>query len=248
MTDLTKQLGAILRDAAQDPSLDPWERLAAGELDDAGRAELERLAATDPEAKQKWDLFRPLDGAEQARIVAAVSRGASASSRAPGDVVLGPWLRRITFAALPIAAAAGVAFWLMQSSVAPLAAYNMVASGGVATQRGEAREPSALRVQEGARIELILRPAVSVGRDVVAYAFHASPALRHWPAETEISDDGAVRLVGSATPLVGSNELVVVIGRSTVLSSVAEAESRAQRGESGRGWQVLRQPLTTIAP
>jgi hypothetical protein len=72
---------------------------------------------------------------------------------------------------------------------------------------------------------------------IVARAFLVrGDALLPWPGDLELSPQGSVRIVDSATKLIGATELRLVVARSP-----GDAEARARGSEtSGRGWRVLR--------
>jgi hypothetical protein len=129
------------------------------------------------------------------------------------------YARRTLLLATPaLGAAAAALIFTRGRGGAPLPAYTMSLTGGVASLRGDApagAEP--LQLAEGSRVELRLRPEHPVaagGVEVQLYWSRAGQQVR-WTATTEISDQGAVRVIGPAPrPLgAGDGELVVLIGR-----------------------------------
>jgi hypothetical protein len=128
--------------------------------------------------------------------------------------------RRTLLLATPAlgAAAAAALIFTRGRGGAPLPAYTMSLTGGVASLRGDAPaggEP--LPLAEGSRVELRLRPEHPIaagGVEVQLYWSRAGQQVR-WTATTEMSDQGAVRVIGPAPrPFgAGDGELVVRIGR-----------------------------------
>jgi hypothetical protein len=113
----------------------------------------------------------------------------------------------------------------------PLPAYTMQLSGGVASVRGEApvgQQP--LQLTEGSRVELHLRPERPIaagGLDVQLYWARGGQQVR-WSATTELSAQGAVRVVGPASRPFGpgEGELVVVVGRPGGVAQTLRAPVR----------------------
>jgi hypothetical protein len=130
------------------------------------------------------------------------------------------YARRTLLLATPAlgAAAAATLVFTRGRRGAPLPAYTMALTGGVASLRGDApagAEP--LPMAEGSRVELRLRPEhpIAAGSlEVQLYWSRAGQQVR-WAATPEISAQGAVRVIGLAPrPFgAGDGELVVLIGR-----------------------------------
>jgi hypothetical protein len=128
--------------------------------------------------------------------------------------------RRTLLLATPAlgAAALGLLF-LRGGDSGPLPAYTMQLSGGVASVRGDAPETGArpLELAEGSRVELRLRPErpIDAGGVAVQLFWTRGTSQLRWFATTEISPQGAVRIVGSAPRPFGpgEGELVVTVGR-----------------------------------
>jgi hypothetical protein len=129
------------------------------------------------------------------------------------------YARRTLLLMTPALGAAAMGLMLARGSgEAPLPAYTMQLSGGVASVRGEtspAQQP--LQLTEGSRVELRLRPERPIaagGVDVQLHWARGGQQVR-WSATTEMSPQGAVRVVGAAPrPFgAGDGELVVVVAR-----------------------------------
>jgi hypothetical protein len=193
-------------------------RLSARQAEDEQRPLPPELTAPAPAATRQHL-------ANQALAALAPERVAEAD-RSPG---LRSWVqrlyaRRTLLLVTPAlgAAAVGLMFARGRGS-APLPAYTMQLSGGVASVRGEppAGQPTVgarpLTLAGGSRVELLLRPEHPIaagGVDVQLYWARGGQQVR-WSATTEMSPQGALRVVGTAPrPFgAGEGELVVVVGR-----------------------------------
>lgn len=242
------------------------ERLARGELAPARLAQLELQSETDRELRLALEAFRPLGAAALDRISERVASGGAASG--PREVLGAPSgepasregvpersararsrARRIGAAAPLLAAAAALLLWLQRPAIAPLGEYRVEVAGALAESRGPAsprdgREPARLRVLPGARLELVVRPAVAGSTAVDAHVFIESAGERR-PVEAAVarSGSGSLRL-SLQLPASGLGDLVVIVARTGVApSSFADA-----RGERGLGWQRFRFALVDASP
>ncbi len=239
--------------------LDPhWERLCAGELAADEEAELSALAAASDEAREAYEAFRPLDADFRARVVLALrdqARGERpAPATEPGETgqrarVL-PFARRRLWLGGSIAAAAAVAaIVLLVPGPAPLLPrYVATLEGGVREIRSAspAGEAAVRAFAPGGRFELVLTPATGVVGQVEARLFlERSGELRGLEVHPEISESGAVRIVGEIgreVPITpGDWTLWAVVGRRGKLPGAGELRSYLGVGEARqRHWVLAR--------
>ncbi|HSP78024.1 MAG TPA: hypothetical protein VLQ93_05820, partial [Myxococcaceae bacterium] len=230
---LLEELGRVARERQHAERLDPrWESLAEGELSDAEREELERLAREEPAAAEAYEAFRPLEAEIRERIVARVEQElASATAGSPSAQVV-PLVRpRRTRVLLPMlsALAAAVALFVVASpgDVPPVPAYALSLSGEQ-TVRSEVPGPEVARLGPGSRLELILRPEREVEGAVEVRAFLLRPGeARRWTPPMEHSPEGAVRIHGPVEELLpippGEWTLALAVGRPGTLPEEPEA-------------------------
>jgi hypothetical protein len=235
------KMTAAARD--EQDALDPrWEKLAAGTATDAERAELEAIDA------DRYALYQPLDGGMRDAFTAAVlaelaregapashtrARAESAAPAAGAKVISleGRWRRRAMVAAVPLAAAAAAV--LLFARGGETAAMPEYAATWASAERDLRGDPSAhvsndAHVQASERFELVLRPAARVTASIVARPFIAHDGKREaWRAPMEVSDGGAVRIVGPTASLFpagkGDYVIVIAIGAEGSLPTSADA-------------------------
>jgi len=179
-------LGLVGRSLADQPAgaellEDPrWERLAAGDLDDADRAELRRLAEEAHGDAALFEALQPLDEAAHGRMEALFG-GAEAvepeaaepdsAEEAGAQVVAFPHKRRWPpfLLALPVlAAAAGILLMLRPATYAPLPVYSLELEGGEQRVRsgGPAPAGGVAELTPETLVTLLLRPAEQVTGEV----------------------------------------------------------------------------------
>jgi hypothetical protein len=158
-------------------------------------------------------------------------------------VVHGPasWFRRAAVIAAPLALAAGVALWIAMPGAAPLARYDVTASGGEQAMRAPAPGGTVVHVgPHDSRIELVVRPATTE-HDVEAHPFAVRGAsVEPWTSTSETSAEGAIRITGTSAALAGASELRVLVGHPRALGNATDQLEKARRGAAaGEGWQVV---------
>lgn len=182
---------------------------------------------------------KPLSDDARARIAAtlaakvALRESAQISAPKPTNVVtLRPSrLRYATLFAGAVAVAASVALVVGRGERdmggAPLPEYALVVTGGDRDVRG-APPPLAsrteIRVREGSRIELVLRPPTKVDGVVEARGFVARDGVfSPWNAPLETADGGSVRVAGAASALfagrTGAVDVAIAVGRKGAVPS-----------------------------
>jgi hypothetical protein len=234
------------------------ERLARGELGASRLRELEIQSETDPELKKALEAFRPLDARLVDHIgerVSSLGAPARSSSPASSRVRARPARARarLIWGGAPVlAAAAALLLWFSAPAVVPLGEYRVEVAGALAESRGDVPageapheagqgEAPSLRVLPGARLDVVVRPAVADSAVVDAHVFLERAGERRSVAATIArSESGAVRLsLQLPASDVGADqggELVVIVSRpGRALPTVAEA-----RKERGLGWQRFR--------
>jgi hypothetical protein len=153
--------------------------------------------------------------------------------------------KRLFFAfALPLAGAAALLVLVPRARPpgAPLPAYALEVSGGVAEVRGT---PPAgpLLLEAGARVELRLRPQHPIDGAADARLFwRAGRDLRRWPVRAQMSPEGVLRVIAPAeSPFgPGDGEIIAVVARPDTLPEQTDLATL----EAGRaGWQILRWPV-----
>src|SRR5947209_19726504 len=81
---LLRELGDLARsetEAEQDRFDERWDRLAAGTLTAEEDAELKALAESSPEAREAYEVFRPLGGDFQALVVGKINAERASEAR-----------------------------------------------------------------------------------------------------------------------------------------------------------------------
>lgn len=253
--DPLKALGAYTREADALWADPRWERLATGTISPEERAELERMAAADPEAARAMAMFQPIEEAELARTVAAVtsppaSASAVARPQAPARGAGGgrrPFVRWALAGALAAAAVVLVAVLRAPPGGRPLPTYEL-ALEGVKQVRGSTLSAGAPLFTPDARFELVVRPGWQAPGAVACAGFlWAQGRLLAWEPVFEVSSQGACRLSGRARDLLpswtGEAELVIWVGRPEALRRARPEASADPRLAQGPEVVVLRQPL-----
>jgi hypothetical protein len=233
--DDDKLLASIGALAARQGERSTWERVVTREASAEDLAELERLAAADPEARALLEASRPLDDLAQERIARALTARLSPARR--------PMRSRIGMAAAGLALAAGVALFFGLSDRETGLPLYALDSSGAATSRAPAAAAVACVVRADTRgsFELLARPNDAVVGPIAAKAFIVRGAeVQPFEGDLELAAKGSVRLTGENRALTGASELRIVVGRPDL---IGPTDARAKAGApsaSGRGWQVLR--------
>src|SRR5687768_14792229 len=176
---LLRRLGALAKD--QDGGL------GADEL-----AELEREAASDPNAKALLEAARPLSDDAQDRIAGNLAKQM-------GGAVVRParWRSRAGAIAGALALAAGIAVFVSRSGPDAVPLYALDASGA-ANVRGPspAGSPCVLRASALGSFEVVARPHDRVDGAIGAHAFlvRTGGAVEPFPTSIETSPQGSVRV------------------------------------------------------
>jgi hypothetical protein len=155
--------------------------------------------------------------------------------------------KRFFFAlVLPLAGAAALLVLVPRARRppgAPLPAYALEVSGGIAEVRGAEPTRGPLLLESGARVELRLRPQHPIDGAVGARLFwRAGRDLRRWPVRAEMSPEGVLRVIAPAeSPFgPGDGELIAVVARPDILPEQTDLATL----EAGHaGWQILRWPV-----
>lgn len=278
MLDEDLTLDALRRTAREvDPLNDPrWEALARGELSEAAQGELRAFAeaAGIPEA---FEVFRPIDGADDGALVesllaeenrpavaplAAVplpapvpaNDGGTTKSAAPEEARwFGVPTRWLAFAAT--AAALFVVLRVLDPfGAGPVPTYAITLSGGTATSRSADTSGELPKLLPSATIELVLRPKTPAEGPVAAKAFlfvegHATP----WSAPIEEATGGSKRIAGKVEALFGKTargrlDVVLAVGAPDALADESALREAVEGARSLDGVQLLRQPLVLAEP
>jgi len=231
-----------------------WDRLAAGTLTPEEDAELRALAATDADAREAYEAFRPLGAEFLARIQESIAAPAVAkpANAAPSAKVL-PFGRRAGKIGGWIAAAAAIAamltFFVRPPALPDYALAEL--SGGTRATRGAA--PEAAAYAPGDRFQVALRPqtGVKAGAALEAQAFlgaglDAQGALRRVAIESRFDSAGSVKVEGTLDPdlVPGDWTLWLIVGRPGAAPAADALPSRlAAAPARGRGWVAVPVPL-----
>lgn len=248
---LLRRVGDALRepDVLDDPR---WDALAAGELDEAGVAELRALALRDPEARAAFEVFQPLDDATHAALESlfrAESESEPAPESEPAEVVSISRHRRYRWAgagATILAVAAALILMIRPSASPLLAPYQLEVGRGEQAYRSAAGEPAdLLEVTPATRLDLVLRPATRVDEPVGVEVFlREGGDLRGLDVEAKVAPGGAIEVTGVVGEVItdapGRYDLVLVVGRR---AEVQGLPTDARALPSGGSWQVFVQPL-----
>jgi hypothetical protein len=227
-----------------------WDRLAAGTVTPEEDAELRALAATDPDAREAYEAFRPLEPAFLARVQAAIQTPAVATAphAAPTAKVL-PFRGRAGKVGGWIAAAAAIAalltFFVRPPALPDYALAEL--SGGTRTTRGAA--PEAAAYAPGDRFQVALRPqtGVKAGAALEARAFlGANGALRPVAIQSQFDSAGSVKVEGILDSDLAPADwtLWLIVGRPGAAPSAGDLPTRLADGRArGRGWVAVPVPL-----
>lgn len=151
------------------------------------------------------------------------------------------WLRVAT----PLTLAAGIAAAVLALQPAPpLPSYEMTVHGGLKRLRSDEEASEVVRYRPGSRLQLVLRPEVPVGGDVVVEALLSDgQGLRPWPVTVERSAQGALRVQPvQARETPGRYRLLVVVARTGELPPPS-----AIVPEGGPGYQVFERRLDILS-
>jgi hypothetical protein len=240
---LLRALGRTL--AEQSAERERWEAAAASP---------EGTPAADEKDELARRLFAPASDAFVERMSARVvaSLGVAADPAAKVVPTRGRAARWAGVVAVPLAAAAAIAFFVTRPA-ADLPAYTLSVSGGVRQERGaETRAPSEpVGVAPGAELVLVARPDARARDGVHTSTFVVrSGAPTPVRSMSEVSDKGAVRVTVLGDDLAeavgggGLVSLVLVVDRS------AADDSRALAAADGatREWSRFTVPVRVAPP
>jgi hypothetical protein len=193
-------------------------------------------------AEPSSEASAPLDAAARARIADHLADHLERPARASPPVGFARWRSTFGVASAIVALAAGIALVVTHgSSGDPLPAYVLVGSG-TSTERGPSeREPRSCVVRASAigSFEIVARPDESVHGEVVARAYLVRDRQLVVAAFVpEVSSQGAVRLLGATSALVGASEVVFVVGRPGAIPPADTLASHALPA-SGAGWRAI---------
>jgi len=193
---------------ALDPATEAWERLARGELTLAeAEADADARGLGDDEKAELRALYAPVDPLVKKRIAAKaeVPRTRDMPRRVAAFV-----------GAFAVAALALLFLWPRGTN---LPEYELERLGGDATTRSETASDA--RYGPTDRLEIRLRPATRVEHPVDTAAYLDG---ERWDVPLEVSDTGAVRLVGPAgalLPELGAHRITFVLGDDPTLEDHA---------------------------
>lgn len=127
---------------------------------------------------------------------------------------------RWVVAAVPLAAAAAVALFLLSAQPEALPAYSLRARGGDQIERGPEHVDGRLPLSAGSQLEVVLTPTTRVDGplEVSAYLL-VGGALQPWDVLPEVAAGGGVRVRGTVETLGlgglrGPLDLVLVVARA----------------------------------
>ncbi len=244
--ELLEALAAAARaERARDPR---YDALADDALSEEDRAALAALG--DDEA---MTVFTPLGDAAKARFAdAALGALGAQAPPASGAKVLPfrrTWVGRALTFAVPLAAAAALAFILLRPAAEGpgLPEYRLDATAGERTLRSADPAPADVpRYGPGSRIELVLRPSTAAQGPVAVRAFlNRGGELQPWAVTPEVSPEGAVRIAGPVEKLLpevtGEVEILLAVGRPEALPDARDVLTAPPAG-----WRLLRYRLERL--
>ncbi len=199
---------------------DPWADVAAGRISAESLPDDDDLAALAREA------LEPLGSAFQEQVVHAALKGLEPTpAEAPPPA---PWWRS-WLAVVPVLAAAGALFTLLQRPPAPLPNYSLEVAGWRATDRAEPGEAGVLSTS-GA-LELSLRPASRAEGHVElgVWALRGDSVSQVGSTSTRSGGTLTVRIPGSGLGAPGRLELVMLLGRDALQANPQQPGSHLQR-------------------
>jgi hypothetical protein len=154
-----------------------------------------------------------------------------------------PFARYFFALFVPLAGAAALVLLIPRSARqpgAPLPAYGLEVSGGVAEVRAATPVAAPLVLEPGVRVELRLRPKQAVEGPVDARLYWRSGRdLRRWPVRAQVSAEGVLRVIAPAeSPFgPGEGEVIAIVARPAALPDQVDLATL----ENGRAdWQILR--------
>lgn len=204
---ILEQLGRAEREAQQIP--ERWLRLSRGEASAEEIAELEAEAARDPEAAALYEMFRPLDSAQDDALTQTLLTRIDAESRMRWNP-----MAMVAFVGTAAAAAAALGLW---STATPqlLPVYGLEASTSDLGYRGHEAvtvTKTLPRHHPDSSLTLVLRPEAPVLESVAAQAFLLDAnGARELSVSLQQSSSGAVRLDGRVRDLVGTQQGVMTV-------------------------------------
>lgn len=182
--------------------------------------------------------IEPLDAAAERRIGEKIL-GSNVISM--GDRRLTPAASRKGRVVVPLAfAAAAAALFFVWPRQRDLPTYAFELSGNVAEVRSDGPKvvEQRAKLHKEATLQIVLRPASPVSNVHVAAVLVRNGAARAWTPPTEISADGAVRIVGPVRTLFPDTdapwEILVAVGESVPGDVVAAAK------DPPRGVRIVR--------
>jgi len=217
-----KQLGATARDQRVTPDDAPAELLrplSAAELDAIAAGAAAELAPRAPSTA-------PPDGA-----------AAVAPDGAARVVPLRParprWAAPALVAAALSVAAGALLVARAQEGDEPLAAYDLVVEGGARATRSTEPAAGPVRIAQGGRLSIVLRPKAPVSRPVDARAFvEHGGAIDPWAVRPVISGEGVVKIDADEAAIAalprGAARIVVFVASPSRVPGDADAARRAQ--------------------
>ncbi len=232
-----------------------WEALALGKLPPESRSELEQQAASDAEARELLELYRPLVDETYAKFEQAVHRefeadgGRNSALQSTAKVIPFRRIARALGTVAPLAAVAALALWLRSPSSPPIGDYDLVlTSADVKSRAATAPEAANAGVQTGRDFEMVLHPKEAIEGEIAVRTFLVRDGrARPWNAPIEISPKRTVRIAGDVEALFGDRrgdvEILVAIGRPDALPETPEAALRAKADHNAR-WRLLRARVT----
>jgi hypothetical protein len=192
--------------------------------------------------RAKYDRFADLEDllsgdshAPASQVERMIAMGVPREARSFRSIV------RIAAPVLAIAAAAMIAFVSIDGASPALPEYQLVKRGGAQELRGSAEQTEVLRLSQGTRFELILRPGVPAEGAVAARAFIPSQGgVQAWDAKVESSSDGALRITATQAELpAGVDRILIAVARPDDLPSASEVETKGP-------WQLFEQRVEVL--
>ncbi len=256
MTDeeLLRKVGAALGEEAapeSDPVLDDprWDRLAAGELDEAEQEALRRLAVETWGSDEVYRAFSHVEEAQHRRIEAlfdplplAADEPRKLDEPDGGGAKVIPFPRRwhlMAVAAPVLAAAAALLLVLLPSGPTALPAYTLELEGGERSTRAAAPGPEAgpSELTPDSLVSVVLRPATGVEGRITVRGFLVGP--QGGAEETAVAltlpveahTGGTLTVAGTAGELFSARP-----GVYTLALLVARADDPAPAAADVPGW------------
>lgn len=229
--DILRGVASRARQDDDDSQLAVLERLARGE-----RVEPSELAGIDEDTIA---LFRPIDAGAERRIADAILKPRLAEVRPLRPA----WVR---WSPLVAAAAAAAVFFVWPRGRDALPLYTFEISGNVAQLRADGPQvvEARAKLHKEATLEIVLRPETkAAGPIAVRAALVRDGKASPWSPPVDVSEDGAVRIVGPVKALFPDLdrpwEIVIAIGPEGELPRDAAALLAASREGSDR-FRVVR--------